>query len=243
MKNRLGKLSLLLIICLTLIIINGCNKKEENKNEEIKYESNFISSEAYSESYEDIDGSLITITKNDDENNSLKLDISIFRLAHFESDDAKETKDGIEFKTLDPNGNEASGLIYKDGDNINLKFTDCNWIYIKTDDEFKEFKFKEKRLVINPQTKDNFIDKENYFIIKDINSDVEYKLDDNTKIDENVPCYEASKTALEWVKYYLENSMDNENAVESGFGMGDMIAISCDNDNNIIRVDSISWWD
>lgn len=84
------------------------------------------------------DGSTLTIADNGD--GTFKIDLSITRLCSLEDgvgtfDDHKMT-----FVADDPNGNELSGMIYRDSDNsLTVKITDSTWTYLSNDEVLDGF--------------------------------------------------------------------------------------------------------
>lgn len=84
---------------------------------------------------EDVNEPNLIISKNEDGTYSIEL--GIFRLASFEDRKGKLTKDGMEFKAIDPSGKEIKGIIIVNNKVATVKFTDSTWRYIKNGDEFK----------------------------------------------------------------------------------------------------------
>lgn len=128
-NNKIFNLLHIILFCVFIVFILYFVSKNisNNKIDDSLYLGVFLD--------EDVNEPNLIISKNEDGTYSIEL--GIFRLASFEDRKGKLTKDGMEFKAIDPSGKEIKGIIIVNNKVATVKFTDSTWRYIKNGDEFK----------------------------------------------------------------------------------------------------------
>lgn len=101
---------------------------------------------------------------------------------------------------------------------------------------------------IHPFSEENIMwENEHLCHITDNGTKLVYHLNDDTVIKEEVPCFEQGFSATTWLSVYLGNSdivdADPDKYIGLCFTMGDLWEIEVDENNNILVVNNIYYWD
>ena len=132
MKKIIASMIIVLILIGGLFVLTGCGNNKEINNSEKNNNKVETSEKDYSGTYKSDDSSEIVIEK---ENNTYKVNISIYRLASFSDGIVDEVKNGIIYiSATDPNG-EKIKFTFNHNTKV-LTITETTWNYLSVNDIF-----------------------------------------------------------------------------------------------------------